>query len=35
VNECVGHFSPLKGEGVTLKDGDTVKMCVRELRSPT
>ena len=27
VNNCVGHFSPLKSEPpVTLKDGDLVKM---------
>jgi methionine aminopeptidase len=26
VNQCVGHFAPLKGEGLVLKDGDNVKM---------
>ncbi len=26
VNECVGHYSPLKTESKTLADGDTVKM---------
>ncbi len=26
VNECVGHYSPLKAESKTLADGDMVKM---------
>jgi methionine aminopeptidase len=26
VNECVGHYSPLKSESRTLADGDLVKM---------
>ncbi len=26
VNECVGHYSPLKSESKSLADGDSVKM---------
>ena len=28
VNNCVGHFSPLKDDTTVLKDGDVVKMYV-------
>ncbi len=31
VNECVGHYSPLKGETKALAEGDSVKMCVQLL----
>jgi methionine aminopeptidase len=27
-NECVGHYSPLKGESDAIKAGDVLKMCV-------
>ena len=28
LNNCCGHFSPLKEDSVDLKDGDVCKMCV-------
>jgi len=32
-NECVGHYSPLKGESDAIKAGDVLKMCVLASRS--
>jgi hypothetical protein len=28
LNNCCGHFSPLKEDSIDLKEGDVVKMCV-------
>ncbi len=31
LNNCCGHFSPLKEDSIDLKEGDVVKMCVCSL----
>ena len=31
LNNCCGHFSPLKEDSIDLKEGDVVKMCVYSL----
>ena len=28
INNCCGHFSPLKEDSINLKKGDVAKMCV-------
>ena len=33
LNNCCGHFSPLKEDSIDLKEGDVVKMCVCSLFS--
>ena len=30
LNNCCGHFSPLKEDTVELKEGDVAKMCVHK-----
>ena len=34
LNNCCGHFSPLKEDSVDLKDGDVCKMCVSPYSVP-
>ena len=31
INNCCGHFSPLKEDSINLKKGDVAKMCDRKL----